>query len=104
MKGNSLEKKRSGARIEFEQTAANFASIVVVLQPALRTAIEELAKMYDYSAGPWLDEFEERLVRQAHETSVENAPTESGNVNLGVEVLRATVDVVRQSLLSSSLH
>lgn len=51
-------------RVRPDQTAALMA-MTMALQSSLRTALEELAVVHDCADGPWLDDLEQIMMRDA---------------------------------------
>lgn len=86
--------------IRFEQTLANYQAIAGIVLPALRTALEDLAKHHGSQAGDWLDDLESRLIQSAKGTVTQGVPieVEAASLKVGIDVLQATLDIVRHSL------
>ena len=97
-----MEERQPFRRIPVEPTVNNYAAISGIALPALRTVLEELAKTYGNKAGPWLDELEARLIAEAKGTVTEGMPieAEAASLTIGIDVLQATLDVVRHNLVS----
>ena len=72
--------------------------------PALRIVVEELAKMHGNQAGKWLDDLETRLISAAKGTVTEglSIEVEAASLKVGIEILQATLDVVRHNLASKN--
>ncbi|KAB2694045.1 hypothetical protein F9K79_20675 [Ochrobactrum sp. Kaboul] len=96
-----MSEKEPFRKITFEQNRENYAGICAVVTPALRTVIEELAVQHGNQIGPWFDELESKLITDAKGTIAEgfSISTDAQIIGLGVEVLQATLDVCRNSLV-----
>ena len=88
-------------RIDFPQSIASYQAITAIALPALRTVLEELAEAHGNKAGPWLDDLEARLIRDAKGTITEGASieVEAASLKVGIDVLQMTLDVVRHNLV-----
>jgi len=88
-------------RLQIEATRENYAAIAAAVIPALRAALEEMATQHAGDDPAWFDELEARLIAAAKGTIVEGFPieVESTALKAGIDVLQATLDVVRSNLI-----
>lgn len=86
--------------LEGHMNPTSLGSVVNVTATALRTTLETLAEVHGSKGGPWLDELEKRLIRDAKGTIGEGIPIqdEAAGIGLGIDVLQAILDVVRENL------
>lgn len=96
-----MEERKPFRTIQVEPTINNYAAIAGIIVPALRSVLEELAKLHGDKAGAWLDELELRLIADAKGTVTEGLPieVEAAGLKAGIDVLQATLDVVRNRLI-----
>ena len=86
--------------LDGDMDPAGLGSVINITTTALRTTLETLAKEHGSKSGAWLDELEERLIRDAEGTIAEGVPieAEAASIGLGINVLQAVLDVVRENL------
>jgi len=80
----------------------NLGAATNILGTALRTTLEALAKRHGNQAGPWLDDMESILIREAKGTIAEGLPIEvdAASVKLGIDILQMQLDIVRRNLIA----
>lgn len=88
-------------KIDIENTLEAYAAIAAVIVPALRTTLEELVSRDPEGAALWFDELEARLISGAKGTITEGIPieVEASSLKSAIDVLQATLDVVRSNLI-----
>ncbi|RVO51912.1 hypothetical protein [Sinorhizobium meliloti] len=76
------------------------AAALVAVQTALRTTIEELAKLNEGKGQHWFNTLEEVVIRDAKGTITEDIPiqAEAEALKFGVDVLQATLNASRNQL------
>jgi ribose 1,5-bisphosphokinase PhnN len=96
-----MNEKAPFRRLQIANTRETYAAITAVVVPALRTALEELASRREGDDRTWYDELEARLIRDAKGTITEGFPieVEAASLKAGIDVLQATLDVVRSNLI-----
>jgi hypothetical protein len=87
--------------LRIEPTRENYAAIVAIVGPALRTVLEEMVSQRAGDDPSWFDELEAKLIIAAKGTIVEGFPieVESTALKAGIDVLQTTLDVVRSNLI-----
>lgn len=88
--------------IRYERTIPNLEAINLISITALRSVIEKMVEQRG-GIGPWYDELEKELIRDAKGTISEglSIETEAGALKLGVDVLQMTLDIVRHKFGSA---
>jgi hypothetical protein len=84
-------------------TATNMGAVATVMVGAFRATVAELAQFHEGKPGPWLDELEKNLIREAKGTVTEGIAIEADAeaVQLGVDVLQAALDATRARLVAA---
>ncbi|PWJ81473.1 hypothetical protein C7441_1104 [Pseudaminobacter salicylatoxidans] len=97
-----MNEKKPFRTINYARTVPNLEAINLISLHALRTVIEEMVEQRG-GIGPWYDELEQELIRDAKGTIAEGVPieTEAGALKLGIDVLQMTLDVVRHKFGSA---
>jgi hypothetical protein len=85
-------------------TVNNLAAMMHIMLTAFTTTLETLAAHKGGKAGPWLDDLQEILISDAKGTVAEGMPIEADveGVKLGIDVLQATLDAVRYTLVGKT--
>ena len=77
------------------------ASALIAVQKGFRTLLEKLSEQHGGKDGPWFDELEGVLIRDAKGTVTEGSAKDADGdlVKFGVDILQSTLHSFRRTLV-----
>jgi hypothetical protein len=78
--------------------------IIIAAQGAVTVLLDKLAQAHGYEEGPWLEEIEETIIRNAKGSVTEGVPisSEARGMGLGIEVVSALLRRLRRRITSGA--
>lgn len=95
-----MSEKKITFRTRMPVNQAEWSSLTMALSSALLHTLDDLAASHNDKLGPWLDDLEHRLIREAKSDAVWDISTEAAAPALArnIEVLQGILDRLRRRL------
>lgn len=100
----SEKKKKLAFVVKAPENLQEAGFVIMALAGAVSTLVKELAKHHDGKPGPWLDEIEEVLIRDAKGTVAADIhiATEASGMKKGIDLLDALIKNERSILIKKA--